>query len=245
MRFSGVVLAISALVAFQALASTSSTATALFGGSQTCYQSGPASASCAQTQGPDTVGSSATSNITTTSGLLDVVVNAMHSAGGFNNSPAGTAAASFSEILVVTGGSGSGILVANFFGFDDLAGSGPLPTAPVLMLQLGSTNSAYTPNGTPGSFSFSTPFTFGTDIDFDGSIGASAQAPFLMMNAASSANVEGKVTFTGFTLVGANGQPIGGTVVFTPEPSSLILVAMALTVFAVAVVRSRQARFTA
>lgn len=62
-------------------------------------------ASCNQIQGFDTVDSSGTSNITTSSGLLDVIVNA---------SPSGTSSAAFNEVLTVTGGTGSGTLVANF-----------------------------------------------------------------------------------------------------------------------------------
>jgi hypothetical protein len=213
---------------YQAHATTISTATAVFGGSTTCNQSDPALASCSQTLGFDTVGSSGTSNISTASGLLDVIVNASHSAGGFNNSPSGTASALFNEVLIVTGGTGSGTLVANFSGFDSVAGNGTLPPSPTLSLQLGSTNTTYTPGLVNAPFSFSTSFTFGTLIAFDASISASAAAPFLMANAASNSDVEGKVNFTGFTILGVNGQPIPGTVVFTPEPSLSILVGMIL-----------------
>lgn len=229
MRSPLVLFLLPAVLALHANSTTMTTASASFGGTTTCSQSDPAMASCSQTQGFDTVGSSGTSNITVTSGLLDVIVNATHMAGGGNDFPAGTSSASFAGTLIITGGTGSGTLVANFSGFDDVGGNGPLPTSPVLSLQLGTTNTNFAvPVGLPTAFDFSTPFTFGVPIVFDASISAAAQAPFLMMDAEASSNVEGKVNFTGFTLLGANGQPIGGQVSFTPEPSTSSLLGLAL-----------------
>jgi hypothetical protein len=73
------------------------------------------------------------------------------------------------------------------------------PAAPQLSLTLGSTVTKFTPPNASGTFSFSTPFTFGTPFAFIASISGNAQAPFLMANAASSANLEGRVMLTGFS----------------------------------------------
>jgi hypothetical protein len=205
-----------------------STATASFGGTIVCSQSGSASALCNPTSGFNTVDASATSNLTVTAGLLDAVVNAIHSAGGFNNSPSGTSSAAFNSSVVVTGGTGTGILVANFTGFDDASASGPPPANPVLSLSFGATNTTFTPGLTNSPFSFSTVFAYGTPLNFNAGISAAAQAPLLMMNAAANSVVEGKVTFTGFTVENANGQPVTATVALTPEPSFSMLAGLIL-----------------
>lgn len=54
-----------------------------------------------------------------------------------------------------------------------------------------------------------------------------------MSNAASSSNVEGRVSFTGFTLMNETGEPITGTVAFTPEPPLSMLVGGILLLYAI------------
>jgi PEP-CTERM motif len=234
-------LAVTVALASISSASTFSTSATSTIGSANCSQTGTSAASCSQTVGFDSVGSSGASNFSSiTSGLLDVVVNATHMAGGFNASPSGTASASFSVPLEVTGGNGTGLLMVTFNGFDMATTSNGPATNPVLSIMFGTLNTTFTPPGAPGAFSFQTPFTYDTPFTLSASISASGTAPFLMMNAASSANIEGRVSLTGFTVLTSQGDPASGTVNIVPEPAAMSLAGLGIATVLLLSARRRQ-----
>jgi hypothetical protein len=172
---------------------------------------------------------------------------------------------SFSDYLVVTGGTGSGTLIANYQlsadGGQPLnpVGNADVPTnSPEFSFLEGSTEENLYPHLTDGNtgfsnmpFSISSPFQFGTPVAF----GADTQA--LIDNYINTeglnfgAQCGSSVQLVGFTVLDASGNVIGGAEVtpanlvgldfFTPEPFSASLVLLGLVTLIWPISRSRRA----
>ena len=195
--------------------------------STTCSQTGSTGAACSV--GSFGVTDVAESNATATWGFPGGRLEA--SANGNGSSASASASVSFSGNLIVTGATGSGILVVQFSGFydpsgPDLADASGSP----LSVDIGSAASSLAfPPGVPGTFTTSAPVAFETLIPFSVSFSDSATGIMFHDGTRGADSADSVLFFPTFLVTDASGLPIGNVnVQFTPEPASLALFACAL-----------------
>lgn len=194
-------------------------------GSNSCSQAGTTTAGCnvslsGNPNGPATASGLAIATWDTPGGRLEATSD------GFGPSTSATASVSYSNMLIVTGASGSGDLVIQFDGFQNTLSSAP-GTASVSprSVTLGANSTSLTFPLSPGSYSATLPVSFG--------VFGSLTVSFLRFgerNHVSRRHVRdrecgrGSFSFSTFVVTDANGAPISGASVgFIPEPATFAL----------------------
>ncbi len=222
-------------------AATSFTSAAASFGATMCNQSGTTSAVCNVngTVGSQTARASASATSSWTSsapGVLEAT------ASGFGEGTSAQAAVSYSNLLMVTGATGSGDLQINFVGFQDNIVNIPAgASVSALTVGVGSSSTTATlPGGGPTAFSVVLPIAFNTPVLFSASFSATATGTFFHDGTFALDEADGILQFPSFAVTSVTGLAIpGATVSFVPEPASWVLFGSGLLLVIVLWVRPR------